>query len=290
MDLNEAITKAITISDENKMVFPQTKHPWTNAAAIVDMISPCRNEEDYALISELFHRLNDNIVDGTKSYELLYEMAMAIKKNETEGNQTALCVMMTKNDSYADGSQAIVNELKMAMTMAGGFKHGYSAVCFDDIEWLHNKKGYRHFVVVDDFIGSGKTVDVRYKYFLSRHFIDATMSFYFLAGMAKGISFCKNRNIPVCCSKIMHKGIHGYYHNEELLKRIWAMRYFESSLGAESGNAKLKDNSFGYGQAEALYCRQFGNIPNSVFPIFWWNKNKDGSARQSVFTRVQDGY
>lgn len=290
MDLNEAITRAITISDEYKMVFPQTKHPWTNEAAIVDMISPCRNEEDCAFISELFHQLNDNIVDGAKSYELLYDMALSIKKNETEGNQTALCVMRTKNDPFADGSQAIVNELKMAMTMAGGFIHGYSAVCFDDIELLHNKKGYRHFVVVDDFIGSGKTVDARYKYFLSRHFPDATMRFYFLAGMAKGVSFCKNRNIPVHCCKIMHKGIHGHYHKGELLKRLWAMRYFESFLGAESGEAKLKDNSFGYGQAEALFCRQFGNIPNSVFPIFWWNKNLDGSTRQSVFTRVQDGY
>lgn len=290
MEQNEAIIRALAISNENKMVFPRTKYPWTNEAAIVDMISPCRNEDDYALVSGLFHQLNDNIVDEAQSYELLYEMAMAIKKNETEGNQTALCVMRTKNDPYADGSQAIVNELKMAMTMAGGFEHGYSAVCFDDIEWLHNKKGYRHFVVVDDFIGSGKTVDVRYKYFLSRHFADATMSFYFLAGMAKGISFCKNRSIPVHCCKIMHKGIHGHYHKDDLLKKIWAMRYFESLLGAESGDAKLKDNSFGYGQAEALYCRQFGNIPNSVFPIFWWNKNKDGSTRQSVFTRVQDGY
>ena len=173
--------------------------------------------------------------------------------------------------------------------MAGGFEHGYSAICFEDIEKLY-KKGYRHFVVVDDFIGSGKTVNARYQYFLNRHLTDATMSFYFLAGMAKGISFCKNREIPVYCCKVMHKGIHGHYHKEELLKRIWSMRYFETHLGEESDTAQLKDYSFGYGQAEALYCRQFGNIPNSVFPIFWWNKKKDGSKRQSVFTRVQDGY
>ena len=289
MEQNEAIFRALAISDENKMVFPRTKHPWTNEAAIVDMICPCRNEEDYAFVSELFHLLNENIVDGAKSYELLYDMALAIKKNETEGNKTALCVMRTKNDPYADGSQAIINELKMAMTMAGGFEHAYSTTCFEDIEKLY-KKGFRHFVVVDDFIGSGKTVNVRYDYFLNRHLDGATMSFYFLAGMATGVSFCKNRNIPVHCCKIMHKGIHGHYHHDELQKRISAMRYLESFLGAESGDSKLKDNSFGYGQAEALYCRQFGNSPNSVFPIVWWNKNKDGSTRQSVFTRVQDGY
>ena len=289
MEQNEAIIRALTISEENKMVFPRSKYAWTNDGAIVDMISSCRDEDDYALIAELFKQLNENIVDNAKGYDLLYEMATDIRKNEIAGQQTALCVMRTKNDPEADGSQSIANELKMAMTMAGGFEHGFSAVCFEDVERLY-KKGFRHFVVVDDFIGSGKTVDARYNYFLNRHLADATMGFYFLAGMAKGISFCKNRNIPVHCCKIMHKGLHDHYQKEELLKRIWSMRYMESLLGEESGSAKLKDNSFGYGQAEALYCRQFGNIPNSVFPIFWWNKNKDGSIRQSVFTRVQDGY
>ena len=290
MEPNEAIIRALSISKENKMVFPQSKYPWTNDAAIVDMLQPCRNEDDYTLIYELFQQLNDNIVDNARCYDLLCEMAMAIKKNEKEGEHTALCVMRTKNDKDADGSQAIINELKMPLALTVDFKYTYSAVCFDDIEWLYNKKGFRHFVVVDDFIGSGKTVEVRYRYFLNRHFADATISFYFLAGMAKGISYCKNRSIPVHCCKIMHKGISGHYRKEELLKRIWSMRYLESQLGSESGETKLKENSWGYGHAEALYCRQFGNIPNSVFPIFWWNKNIDGAERKSVFTRVQHGY
>lgn len=101
MEQNEAIIKALTISIENMMVFPQSKRPWTNDAAIVDMISLCRDEEDYALVSDMFHQLNENIIDGTKCYELLFEMAMAIKKNEIEGNQTALCVMSKVN--YVSG-------------------------------------------------------------------------------------------------------------------------------------------------------------------------------------------
>lgn len=290
MGQDEAIVRALTISAENKKVFPRSRYPWTNDAAIVDMIMTCRDEDDYALISEMFCQMNDNVVDNVKTYELLYEMSMAIIKNEIAGEHTAMCVMRTKNDPDPDSSQAIINELKMALTMAGGFEHTYSAVCFEDIEWLYKKKGYRHFIVVDDFIGSGKTVNVRYQYFQNRHLEGATMSFYFLAGMAKGLSYCKNRKIPVHCCKVMHKGIHSHNQGKKLLKRIWSMRYMESLLGEESGTAKLKDNSFGYGQAEALYCKQFGNIPNSVFPIFWWNKNRDGSKRQSVFTRVQDGY
>jgi hypothetical protein len=36
MEQNEAIIRALSISKENKMVFPQSKYPWTNDAAIVD--------------------------------------------------------------------------------------------------------------------------------------------------------------------------------------------------------------------------------------------------------------
>ena len=289
MEQNEAIIRALSISTENKKVFPQSKYQWTNDAAIVDMLRPCRSEDDYNLICELFQQLNDNIVDNVGCYELLCEMALAIKKNETEGAHTALCVMRTKNDKDADGSQAIINELKMPLALTVDFKYGHSAVCFEEIHRLYNK-GFRHFIVVDDFIGSGKTVEARYKHFLNLHLAGANISFYFMAGMAKGISYCKNRGIPIHCSKIMHKGISGHYRKEELLKRIWSMRYLESQLGRESGDTKLKENSWGYGHAEALYCRQFGHIPNSVFPLFWWNKNIDGTKRQSVFTRVQDGY
>lgn len=289
MDLDEAVLKALTISAKNSMVFPNTKRKWTNDAAVVEMLRPCRDEEDYNLLYELFQQLDNNILDGSKCYDMLCDMAEAIKKNETEGVHTALCVMRTKNDPDADGSQAIVNDLKIALKLTGDFKYNYSAVCFEDIERLY-RKGYRHFIVVDDFIGSGKTVDARYQYFLNRNLADATIGFYFLAGMTMGLNYCRNRNIPVHCCMIMNKGITDHCHNKILPQRTLSMNYFESLLGKESGTAKLEENSWGYGHAEALWCRQFGNIPNSVFPIFWWNKNFDGSNRQTVFTRVQDGY
>ena len=290
MDLNDAIIEALTISNQNKMVFPQSNHKWTDKEAVVALLQSCNNQEDYDLVVEMFQQLNENIVDNAGGYDLLCQMALEIKKNETEVEHTALCVMRTKNDSDADGSQAIVNELKMAIKISGGFKHTYSAVCFEDIEWLYKKKGYRHFVVVDDFIGSGKTVEGRYGYFMKRHLADATIGFYFMAGMAEGVAYCQSKGVPVHCCKVMHKGITEHYHDDLLPKRIASMNYIESLLGAVSGTARLEDHKFGYGRAESLYCRQFGNIPNSVFPIFWWNKQQDGSNRKSVFTRVQNGY
>ena len=290
MDRDDAITKALRISSENNKVFPQNRYEWTRQAAVVEMLSPCKDEDDFNLINELFQQLDDNIVDAPQCYDLLCDMAMEIKKNEIEGTNTALCVMRTKNDSDSDGSQAIVNELKVSLKMTGGFKYDYSAVCYEDIEWLYKKKGFKHFIVVDDFIGSGKTVKSRYQYFLNRHLEEATIGFYFLAGMSEGVKFCIDNSIPVHCCKIMTKGISEHYKEDLLQKRISSMRFLESHLGEISGDTKLEDNSFGYGGAEALYCRQFGNIPNSVFPIFWWDKNSDDSNRQSVFTRVQNGY
>jgi hypoxanthine-guanine phosphoribosyltransferase len=289
MDFDEAVIKALEISKENEMVFPKGKRGWTNDEAIINILQQCNSQDDIDLVDELFHQFNDNIVDESQNYDLLCEMAETIIKKEIQGQNTALCVMRTKNDKDADSSQSVINELKVAFATSGGFDKGYSAVCFEDIESLYNK-GYRHFIVVDDFIGSGKTVKARYQYFKNRHMDGATISFYFIAGMAKAISFCKNNKIPVHCCKIMNKGISGHYHYDQLLKRVRSMKRLESLLGKESGPLKLKDHLFGYGQAEALYCRQYGNVPNSVFPLFWWKRNLDGSKRKPVFTRVQYGY
>lgn len=56
MDKDVAFYKAMTIHEENSMVFPQSKYPWTNKGAVVDMLLPCRSEDDYSLICELFRK------------------------------------------------------------------------------------------------------------------------------------------------------------------------------------------------------------------------------------------
>ena len=43
-------------------------------------------------------------------------------------------------------------------------------------------------------------------------------------------------------------------------------------------------------ESEALFCRKSKNVPNNVFPIFWWKRYADNSDRKTLFIRSQSGY
>lgn len=287
MSTEDAFNTALRISLENTEVFPPS--PWTNQDGLVSLLEECQEDDDVELVKELIGKLNNNIADEIKTNDLLFKMAETIGRNEIPGDETALSVMRVKGDTKSDGSQSIIDLLKVPLEIKANFKYGYCTTTFNEIQSLYTK-GYRHFIVVDDFIGSGKTAFRRYYDFSCWKLEGATIHFYFLAGMAKAMSFCRNWTIPADCFKVMHKEISGYYSGKELLKRVWAMERLENKLGRLCGNVKLKDCAFGYNHAEALFCRKFGNIPNNVFPIFWWNKCSDGKSRIPIFRRVQDGY
>ena len=199
------------------------------------------------------------------------------------------CVTM---DADADSSQA-VNWLTKPLLQQLGYG---AATLLNSVRKIGDKaEGYDNTVLIDEFSGTGKTILNRINH--TKKAIDARMR-------TLGIANSHNVSVALVCamkdaadaikpecyrfysSTVLRKGISAHSSGFRLLVEKECMLGIESELG---DYPKKKVYSFGYGGAEALYAVQGCNIPNSVFPIFWWPRLNDGSTRQTMFSRKEDG-
>lgn len=111
-----------------------------------------------------------------------------------------------------------------------------------------------------------------------------------MAGMKWAIDRCHRKAVALYCPWQMKKAISEEYASEIREGKCSTMKQLEGYLAESINSIQLREHSFGYHQAEAVFCRRMHNIPNSVFPLFWWKLYKDGSIRKTLFERIQNGY
>ncbi|MCJ8291026.1 MAG: hypothetical protein HRT58_14755 [Crocinitomicaceae bacterium] len=145
-------------------------------------------------------------------------------------------------------------------------------------------------VLVDDFIGTGETAKKQIKIFIdSVKEINENVETYFfgLGGMSFGVEKAEEAGTPVYSNFILERGIDiSFPHNTRGNARN-IMLEMEGILADQIKGKLLADHSMGWGGAESLYTVTQFNIPNNVFPIFWWKKYKDDSIRKTLFNRMQ---
>ena len=116
----------------------------------------------------------------------------------------------------------------------------------------------------------------------------ANVFFVLVAGMDDAIQKLRDQGISIFCYYQMIKAISNFYSNGIEIKQL--MGDLESKLAFQIDKTNLQDYSLGYKKTEAIFVRKNKNIPNNVFPIFWWKAYRDGSKRKTLFCRVQNGY
>lgn len=255
-------------------------------ASLSELYHLCDDDSQRLLISDLLIRF-DCIDDD------LYNMALrsiAKKIAELKYDVSELAVVAMSMDSAADSSQAMLNDIKIYLTDACG-SNVQTINKFSRIQKAFKREGKKHFVVIDEFSGSGQTVLNRYTEFGRYNLEGATLDFFLIAALRKAYENVKSQGIHVDVELLSDAGISAYYTGDVLHKRKDEMKLLEGKLADQIGELKLKDYSFGYAQSEALYARKDHNVPNNVFPLFWWKQYKGKRNRLNVlFTRVQDGY
>lgn len=253
---------------------------------LTELYRLCDTDEQRMLVGDLLCRFHIFTHDDYDS--MLYRMANYAAALGFPADKT-LCVAMTKKKA-SDSAQAIVHDIKVPMELAFGdtvrdtnqFDVGHL------LNMYHN--GIRHFIVVDEFLGSGDTISERYKDFRKKSMPDATIHFLIMTGTAMGFQRLRNEGINIEVFNVVRRGISDRYNGDERTGHISRMLELEKKLADKIGKTKLADHSLGYRQSEALYYKMHGNIPNNVFPIFWWKQYKSGRKRKTLFIRVQTDY
>lgn len=254
--------------------------------ALDELVRMCDTEEKYSLIDELlsrFYYMNDD--DYQKQIALIADHIIRMRYDP---QRTVIMAMAHSHET--DGSQDVLNALQVALTMKG--YNGFATDSrMDRPERNHYNRGRRNFVVVDDFLGTGVTAYNRYMSLSNNpHLQGVHISFCIVSGMKEGIDYCHRLRMPLYCPVQLEKGLSSVYKGFELSQKVFTMKLLEMKLAERIGTLELSSYSMGWGKAESLFYREGRNIPNNVYPLFWWKRYRDGNHRNTLFYRRQDGY
>ena len=258
-----------------------------DTSALEELVAICDNDEKYSLIDELLSRFY--YMDDDDYQHKIGKIADHIISMKYEPRKTVIMAMA--HDHETDGSQDVLNALQTALEIKG--YNGFSTDTRMDqkVEKNHYNKGIRNYVIVDDFVGSGRTALKRYQSFVgSLKKNDIHVSFCIVCGMKYGVDYCHHNRMPLFCPMQLEKGLSGYYKGFELSVKVLTMQELEMNLAKKIGELELPDYTMGWGKAESLFYREGRNVPNNVFPIFWWKEYRDGRIRNVLFHRRQYGY
>ena len=271
------------------------KHEWLLARshaesedAIYELVTMCDTNEKFSLMDELLSRFC--YMDDEFYQRMICKIADHIIRMRY--NPLTTVVIAAANDEKSDGSQDVLYILQTTLEAKqySGFRTRSMMPGQRSLRKMYNE-GIRNFVVVDDFLGTGQTAESRYRRLVGDlGQTDVHISMCQVSGMKFGVDYCHRKGIPLYCPNQLLKGLSSLYHGFELSQKFFVMRLLEMHLAPQIGRLLLSNHTMGYGRSEALFYREGRNIPNNVFPIFWWKAYSDGRMRIPLFTRRQNGY
>ncbi|UXV22128.1 hypothetical protein N4P55_12470 [Pseudomonas fluorescens] len=252
------------------------------------LFSECAEEASRSLIYELLDRFL--YVDSAMHHSHMVELALEIASEPGISDENTQIVAMSA-DWNADSSLEIIYSLKPLMESHGWRKHSL-VNRFTHALKTFNSKNQNNIILVDDFVGSGQTVLGRIKT-IKTQFDGAGVKNYsirvkVLASTQLGMDNLVAAGVNVTAQKILKKGIDDYYEPDAAAEHRDRMRELESllSLNYIHGEEVRDMPSLGYNEAQATYCRENANTPNSVFPVFWWPFSVSGAERKVILIRA----
>ncbi|MBY6017893.1 hypothetical protein KUW04_08895 [Halomonas denitrificans] len=272
-----------------RMVFNLTrKQPWLeDKFSTLDSLlyNECQSDAERDLIVDLLHKFT--YISASNYSSLTNELAESIVSDPDLTDDTTQIVSMTA-DYNSDSGQFVLYWLKPILERLGWRDH-ITVTNFQRSLRAFNKNNNKHvnIVLVDEFVGSGKTVEgrvSRLRQIYKEQGIEITVRVKVIVSSTVGIKLINDKKIPFETMIEINRGISDNCDSATAKTKISTMIQLESLLSSNYNDRPLP--SLGYGGTESLYVRDDGNTPNSVFPIFWWPIFSDGKSRETLLTRA----
>ncbi len=149
---------------------------------------------------------------------------------------------------------------------------------FDDISSENLKLNNKDYIIlVDDFIGSGNTLENTLTEIKKNDTIKDNLSIVSVVIQKVALDSLNQRNINCEYGIIMDKGISNHYQEPDLTNKLDIMKKIEDKI------PKVKDYRLGYEKSEALVT--LIKTPNNTFPVFWKEYSHKGESKKAPFPR-----
>lgn len=252
---------------------------------LTGLIKGCKTKEQKKLLFSLLEKFQ--YVDYRTLAKYLDSVADYII-NDTGFDISKTQIVGMTIGSEPDSSQWLLQLLKPVLTRKGWNNVKIITNFTRGVRTL-NKDNLNQIVLVDEFIGSGQSVEGRMKYLKENAKRDYEIKACFIAGMEKGIKRVSDSFIDFKCFLPQSRGISDNFIDNFKIEAIKYMTELESYLLPNINENEMKDYHLGFNSAEALYS-SYGNTPNSVFPFFWWPYDINSKARCPILVRNEDSF
>ncbi|QZN90550.1 phosphoribosyltransferase [Idiomarina abyssalis] len=249
------------------------------------LFEEAKRQEQRDLLLEL---INDfRYLDSNNYANSQKELAELIVTDPDLTDESTAVVAMTRSSKF-DSGQNIAYALKPWFSEFGWSKFldiNTADKCYKKVK---ENPQIKNVVLVDELVGSGKTVTLTHdslKELFSDKGLNIEIRACVIAACSVGAQELKKSGIKLNSLYELKRGISDRdLSSQEISDKLELMRELERSLEPVVNDSDLP--SLGYGETEALYCRDGGNTPNSVFPIFWWPQYLGKTPRSSILTRA----
>jgi len=259
--------------------------PWleSEGEALLGLWNLCRTEAQRELVIDLLGRFKLMSSKELRGFCLRIQEKIL---NDWNCSSNDTYIVAFSNNSQADGSQALLQILKMEFSYSTWTEKNFINSLPIAVHKCPDKSTI---ILIDDFIGSGKKVSRIVKWMEEKSkILKKSFNIYIIA--TAGMRFSKpvlhRLGYVYYVPYWAKKGISESYTGMSLRFATQKMEFLEGLLGDQFKHYRLRNYNFGFNRSESIFAIEHFNTPNNVFPIFWWAALKNGIPRSTILKRL----